>query len=108
MKTLILAFLMIFFFSSPASAIYMDSIPVVCDNTKNVLTQLKEKLYQPVIVGEVETVQTTIFLNKNYDMVIAVTVNLNGRWTTCIFIGGDSHTQTFDLPKRSSEKEKDL
>lgn len=86
----------------------VDSIPVVYNNTKSVLTQLKYKLYQPFIIGEIEKVQTTVFLNRTYDMVIAVTVNIDGQWTTCIFIGGDKHTQTFDLPKRLSEKEKDL
>lgn len=108
MKTLILAFLLVFAWSKPVLALTEDSIPVVCDNSKLVLAQLKGKAYQPVIIGETDKVQTAIFLNTKYELVIAITVKIDDKWTTCIFIGGETNTQTFDLPRRSSDNEKDI
>lgn len=107
MRTLFLAFLLIFAVIKPVYAMEQDAIPVVCDTTKVVLSQLKNKTYQPVIIGELENVQTAIFLNETHEMVVAVTVKLQGKWTTCIFIGGDENTKILDAPKRQNNNEQD-
>lgn len=99
MKTLILAFLLAFFPISSILAIEQDNLPVACDSSAKILDALKRKNFQPIAIGEVDQVTTLILVNPDRDMVIAVTVMVNSRQTTCIFIGGEKNTEVFDLNK---------
>lgn len=108
MKTAFLTFLFIFCLVASTHAATEDRLPVVCDATKNVLDQIKKKKYELVLMGEVDSMQTMIFVNPDQDMVIAVIVSVNKESTTCIFVGGEKNTIMFRTPHVFNDNEKDL
>lgn len=106
MKAAFSAFLCIFLAFFPAMAFTEDRLPVACDSTKKVLEQIKKKQFELVLMGEVDQVQTMIFINPENDMVVAVVVQVEQKSTTCIFIAGEKNTTLFNFPKK--DKDKDL
>lgn len=108
MRAAIFAFLFTFFVATHTVAMTEERLPVACDTTKKVLDQLKKKQYSLILMGEVDSMQTMIFLNPENDMVVGVTVQVDGSNTTCIFVAGEKNAVLFDLPKTLRKNEKDL
>lgn len=102
MKALILAIFLIFV-SGTASAVTEDQLPVACDSSKKIFDALKTKKFSPVLLGEVDNTQTTIWINPDMDMVIAITVQSQGKFMTCIFVGGEKNTQIIEPPKNKPD-----
>ena len=106
MKAIFLAFLLAICVANSTAAFTDDRLPVSCYSTNTVLELLKHKQFQLTIMGEVDNVQTLIFINPSNDMVVGLTVTLDQKSTTCIFIAGEKNTIVFDLPKQfKNEKE---
>lgn len=94
MKKLLLSLFFIFL-TIPANAVTEEALPVVCDKSKLVFDQLKAKQFQPVLMGSTDKMTTMVFVNKNRDMVVSVSIKVESEYMTCIFIAGEKNAELF-------------